>query len=465
MLPARILGLALSACATVTAPSASEAPDPVDSAAAWIPPGCGDGVLDADEGCDAGAANSDTAPAACRTDCFPARCGDAVVDPGEGCDDGGHLGGDGCTVDCRAETGTPEAEPNESWEQATPAGSEADGSLGEGDVDCWAFEVGDCDASWIEEVAPCSRAMLLSLHDPLGNVVATGGPEDDGCAAVDPADMPGARFQLAGTWSVCAASLTGAAIDGYALAIATADTEDLGLDVTGTDSDRDAVPDTCDADLDGDGIDNATDNCPTVSNGPATPAPALSADGYVRTWLAAGPFTGGVTTGECRPSEEPFVGEDADLAVTLGDPAGDETWTAALLGGDRFDMASRYSSAAAPREAYALVYLRDDVDETLTLSLGADDGVFAWWNGEQVLDVASCQGVVADQFQAPVEALAGWNTLLVKVRDWGGGWGTAARLLREGAPAAELEPSLVPGASWTPDQSDADGDGVGDVCE
>jgi cysteine-rich repeat protein len=460
-----ILGLPVVACATATETPASEAPDPVDSAVAWIAPGCGDGVLDADELCDDGAENSDSAPGACRTDCFPARCGDGVVDPCETCDDGAHLGGDGCTVDCRVETGTPEAEPNESWDLATPVGPEANGSLGEDDVDCFSFSVGDCDATWIDEVAPCARAMVLALVDPAGNVLATGSPEDDGCAAIDPADMPGARHQMAGTWSVCASSLTGAPIDGYALAIATADTEALGIEVTGTDTDRDGIPDTCDVDLDGDGIENALDNCPEVSNGPDTPAPVLSPGGYVRTWLAAGAFTGGVTTGECRPSEEAFVGEDAALSPTLGDPAGDLTWSAVLLGGDSFDMASRYSSAAAPREAYALVYLRSGTAETLTLSLGADDGVFAWWNGEQVLDVPSCQGVVADQFQAPIEAIEGWNALLVKVRDWGGGWGTAVRLLRDGAPATELEPSLVPGASWKPDQTDSDGDGVGDICE
>ncbi|MEJ2457566.1 MAG: filamentous hemagglutinin N-terminal domain-containing protein, partial [Novosphingobium sp.] len=46
------------------------------------------GVVNGSEVCDDGAANSDTDPDACRTDCQPAYCGDGVADTGESCDDG-----------------------------------------------------------------------------------------------------------------------------------------------------------------------------------------------------------------------------------------------------------------------------------------------------------------------------------------------------------------------------------------
>jgi hypothetical protein len=97
--------------------------------------------------------------------------------------------------------------------------------------------------------------------------------------------------------------------------------------------------------------------------------------------------------------------------------------------------------------------------------VGADDGVFAWWNGKQVLDISSCQGVNVDQFQADVDVIAGWNSLLLKVRDQGGGWGLAARFFEGAAVVTDLEPSLAPERAWIPDQTDGDGDGVGDVCE
>jgi hypothetical protein len=53
-----------------------------------VGPTCGNGTPDAGEQCDNGAANSNTAPNACRTDCTLARCGDGVADSGEQCDSG-----------------------------------------------------------------------------------------------------------------------------------------------------------------------------------------------------------------------------------------------------------------------------------------------------------------------------------------------------------------------------------------
>ena len=63
----------------------------------WVPPGCGDGVVDAVEACDAGTGNSDTEPDACRTDCSLPTCGDGVVDAEESCEDGNIWGADGCS--------------------------------------------------------------------------------------------------------------------------------------------------------------------------------------------------------------------------------------------------------------------------------------------------------------------------------------------------------------------------------
>jgi hypothetical protein len=68
-------------------------------------PKCGDGVVTVNEECDAGAANSDSACGACRTDCtFGPRCGDSVVqtDCGEECDDGVNIGGyNQCATGCK----------------------------------------------------------------------------------------------------------------------------------------------------------------------------------------------------------------------------------------------------------------------------------------------------------------------------------------------------------------------------
>ncbi|PKN23497.1 MAG: hypothetical protein CVU65_13985 [Deltaproteobacteria bacterium HGW-Deltaproteobacteria-22] len=82
--------------------------------------GCGDGILDPDEECDDGTANSNTLADACRQIvnpeymnsidtpdepqyfCRQAFCGDGVVDAQEQCDDGNDVDDDTCTNTCVA---------------------------------------------------------------------------------------------------------------------------------------------------------------------------------------------------------------------------------------------------------------------------------------------------------------------------------------------------------------------------
>lgn len=431
-------------------------PAPAEAAA----PRCGNGVVDADEACDDGDANG-TGADQCRPTCVLPACGDAIVDAGEACDDGATRGGDGCDGACAVESGTLEAEPNDTREEASVASDRVHGALDAGDVDCWSFDVSQCEAIAVSQTAPCDVAMSFSLYDPAGSLVAVGAPGSSGCAALDPADQPGARWVGEGTWTVCAEPVEGQ-IDSYGLVFATS--ASTGLE-GGDDLDADGAPDSCDVDRDGDGVLDVDDSCPDVSNGPDTTL-TLDPSGYIQTWLGAGPITGGVSTGGCRPAEEARVGEDAvDFAPTLGDPADTTVWRAHLLDNGLLNLVNFYGSVSAPREAYALVYLQSDTAVAGTLAVGADDGVFAWWNGVQVLDVADCQGVNADQFQAPVDVLAGTNTLLLKVYDQGGGWGLIARVLgADGAPLT-LTPALDILGEWRPDQTDSDGDGLGDVCD
>jgi cysteine-rich repeat protein len=66
-------------------------------------PACGDGELNEGEACDEGAANSNTAPGACRLNCQTARCGDGVTDADEACDDGAlnsNAEPNACREDC-----------------------------------------------------------------------------------------------------------------------------------------------------------------------------------------------------------------------------------------------------------------------------------------------------------------------------------------------------------------------------
>lgn len=429
-----------------------------------LKPGTPDNPDDPVDTAPADTAPEDTAPI--DTGAPFAWCGDGAVDAGESCDDANNLGGDGCTSTCAVETGAPETEPNDEPETATDlmGGTLLNGGLPAGDVDCWSYGVPVCGAVAVTQQAPCTSSLALTVYDAHGGVVAVGDVDDSGCIGLDPADQPGARWMEGGDYAICVSAIAGAEVPDYAIALASPDSASSGT-ASGSDLDADGVPDSCDADDDDDGVDDGSDNCPNVSNGPDTAAFALSAEGFVTDWLTAGPFTGDATTGGCRPSEVARVGEDGAFAPALLSPAGEAFWIA-NFSGNALDLTSDYAYVAAPREAYAFVYLYAATSQTATLSVGADDGAFVWWNGARVIDEATCQGVNTDQFQAAVTVQAGVNTLLLKVYDQGGGWGLIARLFDSGgAPITSLVPQLGADPGWRPDQTDTDGDGIGDACE
>ena len=110
--------------------------------------------------------------------------------------------------------------------------------------------------------------------------------------------------------------------------------------------------------------------------------------------------------------------------------------------------------------------MRSEIEEDAVLWFGADDGARVWWNGEMVRDITSCQGVYVDGFSQPVRLLAGWNRLVFKIRDHGGGWGLRARFKTPGG-AVRGDLAISPGGPfvWVDDQGDGDGDGIGDACD
>ncbi len=390
------------------------------------------------------------------------RCGDGVAGEGEGCDDGNALGGDGCLPDCTVEPDPIEDEPNDAWDAADPWTGPMHGGLPPGDVDCYSFDVPNCAA--LSVALSCPADGLLSLHDPTGAVVATGSLGTEGCPTIDPVDAPGARFAIGGSHAVCVSSLNGAGVPSYALevAIVTDGTFALGAD----DPDGDGLPNRCDDDQDGDGVNDVDDNCPDVSNGPLTPPLAPSGGGFLRDWLALAPIEGTLSPFYCLPAVEELTGGDAALAPRIGDAEGGLFWTASLGASDVVDFLPSWGFVNPPREVYVHTYVYSASARDLTLAVGADDGVRAWLEGEVLLDVASCQGVNFDQFQAPASLIAGWNRLTLKVRDQGGGWGMSVRFLDGGGqPVTDLTLSLSPDGPWVPDQSDRDGDGVGDACD
>jgi MYXO-CTERM domain-containing protein len=89
---------------------------------------CGNGIIEAGEGCDDGLGNSDTG--VCLTTCVAAQCGDGfLLDGFEECDDANLEAGDGCASDCSIETGETDTDT-----EADSSGDTA-GSGDSGDTD------------------------------------------------------------------------------------------------------------------------------------------------------------------------------------------------------------------------------------------------------------------------------------------------------------------------------------------
>jgi hypothetical protein len=432
--------------------------DGEDSGAPLPLAGCGD------------AANSDTRPDACRTTCALPGCGDAVIDSGESCDDGGRLGGDACRPDCSPAVGALEAEPNDAPSTATPiAAGLVEGALGEGDVDCVVLEAPACAAVRAAQTEGCGANLQLRLHDPLGRLVAVGLPDAAGCLRLDPADAPGAAFVAAGPQTLCLAALdtaTPTSAPLWALQVGVEDSPPTSWGAA-DDIDRDGIPASCDEDIDGDSVPNDEDNCPDLPNGPGLDVLRTSADGFLRDLLVAGPYTGTTSADRCRPSDADLVASpDSAAAPSPGAAAGALAWTVLRSPSDRIELLTDFGGVSAPREVYAAVYLRSPTARAATLALGPDDGARAWLDDAEVLEVSSCQGTNVDQFQAEIALSGGWQRLMVKVRDQGGGWGTYIRLLDgDGLPITDLELALGPDGVDVLDQTDSDGDGVGDVCD
>jgi cysteine-rich repeat protein len=137
---------------------------------------CGNGAIDAGEACDNGAANSDTMPNACRTDCSLPGCGDGVVDSAEECDDGNTTAGDGCDDLCQAELGcgngivdgTEECDDDnvvsgDGCDAACVVEFCGDGVLNNAPAEqCEPPAAGDCDATCVVPPDACGAAITLT---------------------------------------------------------------------------------------------------------------------------------------------------------------------------------------------------------------------------------------------------------------------------------------------------------------
>ena len=79
--------------------------------------------------------------------------------------------------------------------------------------------------------------------------------------------------------------------------------------------------------------------------------------------------------------------------------------------------------------AYGLVYVSSPTARKTQMLIGSDDGVRIWLNEKLVHSNPAYRGAYPDQDKIPVDLEHGWNKLLVKILQGGGGWGFYVRFV------------------------------------
>jgi alpha-mannosidase len=157
---------------------------------------------------------------------------------------------------------------------------------------------------------------------------------------------------------------------------------------------------------------------------PTKPMPVPS-DGYLRDWLVLGPFSGDTA----RNMWTPFIREETTRPSSA--PTKAQRWRRMTSRDAVIDFMrdAPFFGQHAECCAYAHVYVEVPEAQEVALLLGSDDGIAVWVNGTRVFLYEAMRGCVPDENVVSVELAAGWNSLLVKVTQYGGAWAFACRLL------------------------------------
>jgi len=163
-------------------------------------------------------------------------------------------------------------------------------------------------------------------------------------------------------------------------------------------------------------------------------------------WRVAGPF--GAASG-LEAFRERFGPEGGlDLAE---EPADGVEWRSVA------DLADGVVHALGGEVGATYLQRTLEVDSAVcaTLSLGSDDGLVVWLNGERVLARDVQRAAELDQDRVQVELAPGVNHLLLKVANHGGPAGFAFEVMRVGAPPRVAEALRAPASERSPEQAEA----------
>jgi hypothetical protein len=206
--------------------------------------------------------------------------------------------------------------------------------------------------------------------------------------------------------------------------------------------------------------------CMIVVPSVATIASAqIDADGWILNWLLLGPIPWTDIHSRLNVNQlavdkqdkllnsttaEPLIRNNPILKPTEGQKgtglAKDLAWTLQKDPDKNIDLNAIYG---APPEAvgkteqvaaYAHTSVNSPKDQTVQVRTGSDDSLIVWINTVQIINQGHYRGGADDQDITPgVKLHAGWNSVLLKVVEQGGGWNFRLRFTDDaGKPIAGL---------------------------
>ena len=152
-------------------------------------------------------------------------------------------------------------------------------------------------------------------------------------------------------------------------------------------------------------------------------------DAHILEWVGAGPYQEKDQDAHALfvtvfPPEQPNAAGVKWTRFTKGLGTWDINLLEALGGGDHV-------------VGYARTRVWSAVEREARLEMGSDDGIKVWLNGKVVHANDAERGIAPRQDLAKVTLKEGWNELLLKITNQGGGWGFSCRIRQPDGSALE----------------------------
>lgn len=152
-------------------------------------------------------------------------------------------------------------------------------------------------------------------------------------------------------------------------------------------------------------------------------------------WLVAGPF---VTAGTTDLLGNPFIDEPA-ATPAAGDLAGKVPWK--KVDASFVDFTKQGFAKTQNCAGYAFTYIFAPSDRLAVLRFGSDDGAMIWLNGSLILERPVKRSLAENQDTVFFQLGKGWNRLLIKVDQGGGGWEMISNLSATGIRISQERPA------------------------